>query len=82
MDSIEGMDLDTIKEYRTKIKAFETFCDQDLHKKLDVVVAETKAGKRDKYDLINDYKRFLVRQEKQTNNLKALVKKAREVVLP
>lgn len=77
MDSVEGMDLDTIKDYRTKINAFEAFCKADLHKSLDAVVAEAQKGRRDKYDLINDYKRYLVKQEKQTNNLKALVKKAR-----
>lgn len=62
MVSIEGRDIDTIRKYRTKIKAFETFCESDLHEKLDDVIAETKDGRRYKYDLINEFKRFLVRQ--------------------
>ncbi|HVX02161.1 MAG TPA: hypothetical protein VHA09_03325, partial [Nitrososphaera sp.] len=57
LDSVEGMEQNTIKDYRAKIKAFSDFCDSSLHVRLDVVVQETKDGKRDKYDLINDYKR-------------------------
>lgn len=77
LDSVEGMEHNTIKDYKTKIKRFSDFCDDSLKTKLDDVVRETKDGKIDKYDLLNDYKRYLVKKEKKTNNLKALIKKAR-----
>jgi integrase len=77
LDSLEGMDDDTIKDYRNKVRPFVDFCKAKYAVPIDQIVKEIKTDERDRYDVISDYKTHLSRDGKEANNLRALVKKAR-----
>jgi integrase len=77
LDSLEGMDDDTTKDYRNKVRPFVDFCKAKYGLPVDEIIKQAKADKRDKFDVLSDYKAQLSREGKEANNLRALVKKAR-----
>ena len=77
LDSLEGMDDDTIKDYRNKVRPYVDFCKAKYGVPVDEIIKQVKAGKQDQYDALSDYKAHLSREGKEANNLRALVKKAR-----
>jgi hypothetical protein len=80
LDGLEGMDPDTLKDYRNKLKPFLQFCEANVNLTVDNVIKEIKAGYMDRYDVIADYKVHLLRTRGakwSPNNLRAHVKKAR-----
>jgi integrase len=81
LDSLEGMDWDTVKDYRNKLKPFLEFCKSIYGLPVDNVIREIKAGSRDRYEVLSDYKLYLLKSARgaqwSPNNLRAHVKKAR-----
>ena len=76
LDSVEGLDDETVRDYRTKVSPFIDYC-KEKYGSADSVIKKVKAGRMDKYDLLSGYKGHLSREGKKANNLRALVKKAR-----
>jgi integrase len=81
MDSLQGMDDDTVKDYRNKLKPFLDFCKAKYGMPVDDIIKEIKAGTRDRYETLGDYKVHLLKSARgakwSPNNLRAHVKKAR-----
>lgn len=77
LDSLEGLDDDTIRDYKNKVRSFVDFCEEKYAVPVDQIIKEIKAESRDRYDVLSDFKTYLSRDGKEANNLRALVKKAR-----